>query len=116
MLWASYGKLTSESVKGMITNPQNRAEAVKRLAEALGGRMVSYHMLLNGEIDFFIISDIPDEKITNVALVNHMLVRGTGGVENVVSVPCLLPEDAVPHMEKAKEMVAAMAYKPAAQQ
>jgi uncharacterized protein with GYD domain len=115
MLWASYGKLTPESIKGMITNPQNRSEAVGKLLAALGCRMVSYHMLLNGDIDFLIISDIPDEKITKVALVNHMLVRGTGGVENIVSVPCVLAEDAVPLMEKAKEMAAAMAYKPPTQ-
>ena len=115
MLWATYGKLTPESVKGMITNPQNRAEAVGKLAAALGGKMVSYHMLLNGDIDFFIISDIPDDKMADIALLNPMLVRGTGGVENLVSVPCILAEDAVPLMEKAKEMAAAMAYKPAAQ-
>lgn len=115
MLWAAYGKLTPESVKGMITNPQNRAEAVEKLVAALGGRMVSYHMLLNGDIDFFIISDIPDDKIADIALLNPMLVRGTGGVENLFSVPCVLAEDAVPFMEKAKKMAAAMAYKPAAQ-
>lgn len=47
MLWASYGKLSQEGIKGMIAKPQNRAEAVGKLAEALGGKMLSYHLWLN---------------------------------------------------------------------
>jgi len=31
----------------MIAKPQNRAEAVGKLVEALGGKMLSYHLLLN---------------------------------------------------------------------
>ena len=48
MLWASYGKLSQEGIKVMIVKPQNRAEAVGKLAEALEGKMLSYHLLLNG--------------------------------------------------------------------
>ncbi len=48
MLWVSYGKVTQESIKGMIAEPQNRAEAVGKLVEALGGKLISYHMLLRG--------------------------------------------------------------------
>jgi len=48
MLWASYGKLSQEGIKGMIAKPQNRSEAVGKLVEALDGKMLSYHLLLNG--------------------------------------------------------------------
>jgi len=48
MLWASYGTLSQEGIKGMIAKPQNRAEAAGTLVEALGGKMLSYHLLLNG--------------------------------------------------------------------
>ena len=78
MLWVSYGKLSQDGIKGMISNPQNREEAVGKLLEAYGGKLVSYHLLLNGGIDFFIVSDIPDDRIADVALVNAMLVRGSG--------------------------------------
>ncbi len=58
MLWATYGKISQEGIKGLIAEPQNRAEPVGKLIEALGGKLVSYHLLLNAEIDFFIISDV----------------------------------------------------------
>ena len=47
MLWVSYGKVTQEGVKGMIAEPQNRAEPVGKLVAALGGKLLSYHLLLN---------------------------------------------------------------------
>ncbi len=111
MLWVSYGKVTQEGIKGMITEPQNRAEAVGKLVETLGGKLISYHMLLNGEIDFFIVTDMPDDKIAEVSMVDSMLVRGSGAIESVTSVPAVRAEDAVPIMQKAQQMAAAMAYK-----
>ena len=111
MLWVSYGKMTTEGIKGIVAKPENRAEVVSKLVEALGGKLVSYHMLLNGDIDFFIITDVPDDRIADVALVNSMLVRASGAIESIATVPAIRAEDAVPQMEKAKQMAAAMAYK-----
>jgi uncharacterized protein with GYD domain len=111
MLWVSYGKVSEEGIKGMLANPSNRAEAVGSLLEAYGGKLVSYHLVLNGDIDFFIVSDIPDDKIADVALVNSMLVRASGAIASIATVPAMRAEDAVPQMEKAKQMAAAMTYK-----
>ena len=44
MLWVSYGKVSQDGIKGMISNPQNREEAVGKLLEAYGGKLVSYHL------------------------------------------------------------------------
>jgi len=52
MLWVSYGKVAQEGIKGMIAESQNRAEAVWKFVAALGGKLLSYHLLLNGEFDF----------------------------------------------------------------
>ena len=110
MLWVSYGKVTNDGIKGMVSNPQNRAEAVAKLLKAYGGEMLSYHMLLNGGIDFFIVSDIPAEKAYDLTLINALIVRSTGAVETVTTVPAMRAEDAVMQMQKAKEMVSAMVY------
>lgn len=110
MLWVSYGKIAKEGIQGIIANPQNRAEPVAKLLEAYGGRLISYHMMLNGDIDFFIVSDIPDDKIAEVALINAMLVRGSGAIESITTVPAMRAEDAVPQMQKAQQMAAAMTY------
>ena len=110
MLWVSYGKVSQDGIKGMISNPQNREEAVGKLLEAYGGKLVSYHLLLNGNIDFFIVSDIPDDKIADVSLVNAMLVRGSGAIESIATVPAMRAKDAVSQMQKAQEMASAMVY------
>ena len=111
MLWVSYGKMTTEGIKGIVAKPENRAEVVSKLVGALGGELVSYHILLNGDIDFIIVTDMPDDRIADVALVNSMLVRASGAIESIATVPAIRAEDAVPQMEKAKQMAAAMAYK-----
>ena len=111
MLWATFGKISREGIKGLIAEPQNRAEPVGKLVEALGGKLISYHLLLNAEIDFFIITEMPDDKIAEVSMIDAMFVRGSGAIESVTSVPAVLAEDAVPFMEKAKQLAAAMAYK-----
>ena len=111
MLWATYGKISPEGIKGIIAEPQNRAEPVGKLVEALGGKLISYHLMLNAEIDFFIITEMPDDKIAEVSMIDAMLVRGSGAIESVTTVPTVLAEDAVPFMEKAQQMAAAMAYK-----
>ncbi len=110
MLWVSYGKISKEGIQGMIAKPQNRGEAVGKLLAAYGGKLISYHLLLNGDIDFFIVSDIPDDKIADVALVNAMLVRGSGAIESIATVPAMRAEDAVPQMQKAQQMASAMVY------
>jgi uncharacterized protein with GYD domain len=110
MLWVSYGKMTQEGIKGMVANPSNRTEAVGKFMEALGGKLISYHMLLNGDIDFLIIVDIPDEKIADISLVVAMLVRASGAIESIATVPAVRAEDAMPKMQKAQQMAAAMAY------
>ncbi len=115
MLWVSYGKISKESIQGIIAKPQNRAEPVAKLLEAYGGKLISYHLMLNGDIDFFIVSDIPDDKIADVSIVNAMLVRGSGAIDSITTVPALLAEDAVPQMQKAQQMASAMAYKASAQ-
>ena len=111
MLWVSYGKFTNEGIKGLMDKPQNRAEAVKKLMEPHGGKLISYYFLLNGDIDFFIITDTPDEKISELPMIiNSMLVRGSGSIESMTTVPIVSAEDAVPHMQKAQKMASAMTY------
>ncbi len=110
MLWASYGRISKDGIQGMLDNPTNRAEAVGKLLGAYGGKLISYHMLMNGDIDFFIVSEIPDDKIADVSIVNAMLVRTYGAIETISTVPAIPDEDAIPQMKKAKEIAAAMVY------
>ena len=44
MLWVSYGKMSKEGIQGMVADPQNREEAVGKLLEAYGGKLISFHL------------------------------------------------------------------------
>ncbi|CAB5099606.1 hypothetical protein D3OALGA1CA_1739 [Olavius algarvensis associated proteobacterium Delta 3] len=110
MLWVSYGRLSKEAIQGMIANPQDRSEAVGKLVQAYGGKLVSYYFLMNGDVDFFIVSDIPDEKMAEMNLINAMLVRAAGGIESITTVPARTAQDAVEQMRKAQKMAADMVY------
>lgn len=110
MLWVSYGKFSKEGIQGLIAKPQNRAEPVGKLVEALGGTLISYHFVLCGDIDFIIFTDIPDDKMADIALVNAMLVRGSGAIETITTVNAMSAEGAVKQMKKAQQMAAAMVY------
>ncbi len=59
---------------------------------------------------YFIVSDIPDDKIADLTLVNAMLVRASGAIESIATVPALRAEDAVPQMQKAQQMASTMTY------
>jgi hypothetical protein len=39
-----------------------------------------------------------------------MLVRGSGAIESIATVPAMRAKDAVPQMQKAQEMASAMVY------
>ena len=110
MIWVSYGKFSKEGIQGLIATPQNRAEPVGKLLEAYGGSLISYHFVLCGDIDFIIFSDIPDDKMSDIALVNSMLVRGSGAIETITTVPAMSAEDAVLQMKKAQQMAEGMTY------
>ncbi|AOY56925.1 MULTISPECIES: GYD domain-containing protein [Desulfococcus] len=111
MLWVSYGKFSREGVQGLLANPQNRAGAIEKLMAAYEGKLVSYHLLLNGDIDFFIVSDIPEEKAADLGLVNALLVRGSGAVETITTVPACRADEAVSLMRRARDMASRQAYK-----
>jgi uncharacterized protein with GYD domain len=115
MLWVSYGRHTQEGIKGMISNPHNREEELARFNEALGGKLVSFLFLLNGDIDFIMVSEIPESKTSEILLIPPMIIRGSGAIESITIVPAMNARDAVPQMQKAQKMSAAMAYKPPAQ-
>jgi len=78
--------------------------------KAYGGKLISYYFVLNGDIDFIIFSDIPEDKTEDIALINAMLVRGSGAIETITTVNAMSAEDAVKQMKKAQQMAAAMVY------
>ena len=111
MIYITHGKMSKEGLNGLTAKPENRAEALEKMVDALGGKLVDYYFLLNGEIDFIIVSEFPDDQNVNeLSLIDALLVRGSGAIESITTLPALRAADAVPLFERAKALQEASTY------
>jgi len=101
------GNYTGQAIKGMIANPSDRAEAVRPLVEAAGGKMLSYYMT-SGETDFQMVVEIGDSGNLVPAL---MVAGATGTVANLKTVRAYSSADFMASQKKAAAMAAS--FKPA---
>jgi uncharacterized protein with GYD domain len=83
-----------------VQNPQNRAEAVRPIFEAVGGRLHEYYVAV-GENTAYIIADIPDHA--SVAALGAAVHAG-GAVDSIKSTPILTAAEAVETLKKASEI------------
>ena len=111
MIYITYGKMSKEGLNGLTAKPENRAEALEKMVDALGGKLVDYYFLLNGEIDFIIVSEFPDDhNVNELSLIDALLVRGSGAIESITTLPALRAAEAVPLFERAKALQEASTY------
>jgi uncharacterized protein with GYD domain len=96
---------TADAVKSMIKHPQNRAEAVRKPIEKLGGSIGNFWLSF-GSHDVVAIVDMPD----NVSAAAFALAIVAGGAcTNVQTTPLLSIEEGLAAMKKA----GSSGYKPA---
>jgi hypothetical protein len=43
-IYISRGRFTTDAVKGMMANPENREEAVSALFKSVGGKLISWYL------------------------------------------------------------------------
>lgn len=60
MLFCMTAGASEQGAQGMINNPTNREEAVRKVAEACGGRLLGWYGTSGGDIGHMIIVDVPD--------------------------------------------------------
>jgi uncharacterized protein with GYD domain len=59
-IFITQGRYTRDAIKGMVTRPEDRAEALSRLFAQAGGRLISFYMTF-GEFDFLTIAEVGSE-------------------------------------------------------
>jgi uncharacterized protein with GYD domain len=97
---------TTDSVKAMLANPHDRAQAAQAAAESLGTKLLGFWWAL-GEFDGVFLLEAPD-NMTAAAL--SMLVGGSGALSKLETTPLLTMDEAQSALGKA----AAAAYRPPA--
>lgn len=84
----------------MIENPQNRAEAVRPAAEALGGTVENWWMAIGGEHDAVAIVSMPDD-VSQAAFT--MALMAGGAVREVRATQLLDADQSIQAMSMAGE-------------
>lgn len=75
-----YGRFTREAMQGMLQTPEDRTEPVSKLFEALGRRLVSWHMTPGCDFDWMLLAEAPDAEVVVTA---GLVAAGGGGVEDI---------------------------------
>jgi uncharacterized protein with GYD domain len=103
-LYMSQFAYTPEAWANLTRNPQDRTEALRELAQKLGGKLVSLYYSF-GEHDGIVLSDVPDD--TSAAAL-AMAAVAAGHVRSITTTRLFTAAEAIAAMKKA----GAAAYKP----
>ena len=98
-LYMSQFAYTSEAWAALTQNPEDRSIAIGGLAEAMGGRLVSFYNSF-GEYDGVIIFEAPDESAAAATL---MAAITPGHVKALKTTVLLSAEQGVEAMRRAGE-------------
>ena len=89
-IYISRGRFTSDAVKGMVAKPENREEAVSKLFESVGGKLIGWYLTF-GHHDWLVIGEFPDDR----ACASAVLAAAAGGsLSDVETTPAMTAKDA----------------------
>ena len=96
-IYISRGRFTSDAVKGMLAKPENREEAVAKLFQSVGGRLIGWYLTF-GHHDWLAIAEFPDEK----AAASAILAAAAGGsLSDIETTVAMTAKDAAATFESA---------------
>ena len=94
------GRYSRDAMKGMMASPEDRTEAISKLAQAVGGRLVSYYVTF-GEYDWVLFMEAPDEIAVSAAVI---AAAAGGGVTDMKTTVVMSGRDAMRAFGKAQDV------------
>jgi uncharacterized protein with GYD domain len=88
---------SADSIRAMVDNPQDRADAARQAIESVGGKLLGFWFAF-GDCDGVFIAEAPDN--TSVAALS-MLVGGTGALSKLETTVLIGMDEAQEAMRKA---------------
>jgi uncharacterized protein with GYD domain len=99
--YGAFFKLTDQAIKAMTDNPQDRAVAASKLAEAFGGKVEAFYFFpMGGEFDGLIIQQAPSDSAVEAL---NFVARSSGSLAKLQVVPVIASGDFKTLMETAKQ-------------
>jgi uncharacterized protein with GYD domain len=103
------GRYSRDAILGMMKSPEDRAEAVSKLAQAAGGKLVSYYVTF-GETDFLVIVEAPNERVMAATV---LAAAAGGGVTDLRTTVAMTTAEAKEALRQAGDL--ASSFKSAGQ-
>ena len=102
MLFCITAQYTPQAINAMLDDPNtNRAEAIAKLMDAAGGKLVSVYFYPAEGPGVMVIFDVPDPN--SAASVAAIAVAG-GGVQNLKLTRLLTPDEVRAAQQKARQI------------
>ena len=98
-LYMTQASYTPEAWAALTQNPQDRSEALRGLAESMGGRLISFHYSF-GDYDIVTMQEAPDDKTAAAILVAAV---SAGHLKSIKTTTLLSVEDAMEVLRRAGE-------------
>ena len=98
-IYITQGRYTDQAVKSFVAKPEDRADAVRKLMTAVGGKLIAYYVTL-GDYDFMVISEGKDPTNQMGAL---MAAASGGGDTDLKTTVAITSADAKKAMARAKK-------------
>lgn len=92
---------TAQAWNAMARNPENRDDAIMKLSQALGGKMVANYRAMSEYFDGFAILDLPDDRAAEAFLV---AAQSAGHMKDARMIKLLTAEEAVDAMKQARNI------------
>jgi uncharacterized protein with GYD domain len=67
-IYVTRGRYSAESIKNLVANPEDRQQAVSKLVEAAGAKLLNFYVTL-GHYDFLLITEAPSAKEASAFIV-----------------------------------------------
>jgi len=90
-IYITQGRYTTDGVKGMMANPENREKAVADLMEEAGAKHLALYFTF-GEYDFLSISEAPNAEVMASALI---VGAASGGVSDLRTSVAMTSKDII---------------------
>jgi uncharacterized protein with GYD domain len=99
-IFITQGRYTSDAIKGMVANPENREKAVADLMDKAGAKLLALYFTF-GEYDFLSISEAPSEEVMASALIAG---AASGGVSHLKTSVAMTAEHAMKAFKSARKL------------
>jgi uncharacterized protein with GYD domain len=96
-IYISRGRFTSDAVKDMLAKPENREEAVAKLFNSVGGKLIGWYLTF-GHHDWLTIGEFPDEKTAASAV---LAAAAGGSLSEIETTVAMTAKDATATFESA---------------